>query len=178
MDKNLMRMLMTVGALRFADEPTDEAGTDSTPPEDAPKGDTDEPLGEGGVKALRSERKRAGEAEKRAQAAEARLKELADAEKSELERAQERARELEAKVQQYEGEKTRNDLRSRVLATKNVPSEWADFVTGDSEDEMNAAADRILRNLGVGDGPRMHPTKGTPGGSLEAGREAAKNFRP
>lgn len=83
----------------------------------------------------------------------------------------------EAKIKDYEDRERLRETRATVLSTKNVPSEWADFVTGSTEDEMNAAADRILKNLGGVEGPALHPTRGKSGGSLEAGREAAKNFR-
>lgn len=197
MDPKLLALLQLVGALQFATDPTDEGGggggsspTSSDDPAgtgDNPKSadadvepeDEDEPLGEPGIKALKSERIRAAQAKKRADAAEARLKEIEDAEKTELQRAQERVAELEKTTQAYEAEKTRTQLRASVLASKNVPSEWADFVTGDTEDEMNKAADRILANLSQADrGPALRPTSGNPGGSVEAGREAAKNFRP
>lgn len=186
MDRNLMNLLETVGALRYAETPegggaaTEGSGgaDDGTPPP-ADGAEDDEPLGEPGIKALKSERLRAEQAQKRAKAAEARLKEIEDAEKTELEKAQERIAELEKTNQAYEAEKTRAQMRASVLASKNVPSEWADFVTGDSEDEMNKAADRILANLSSADqGPVLRPTSGQPGGSVEAGREAAKSFRP
>lgn len=192
MGRTRMNFLNRTGALMSAIDPA-ESGGGSAPQStenpgddgDTPKSDDnaddddDEPLGEPGIKALKSERIRATQAKKRADAAEARLKEIEDAEKTELQRAQERIAELEKTTQAYEAEKTRSEQRASVLATKNVPSEWADFVTGDSEDEMNQAADRILANLSHADqGPALRPTSGNPGGSLEAGREAAKNFRP
>lgn len=187
MDRKLLNLLETVGALRYAETPegggaapagSDGADDDGNPPS-ADNAEDDEPLGENGLKALKSERFRAEQAQKRAKAAEARLKEIEDAEKTELQRAQERIAELEKTTQAYEAEKTRAQMRASVLASKNVPSEWADFVTGDSEDEMNKAADRILANLSSADqGPALRPTSGQPGGSVEAGREAAKSFRP
>lgn len=187
MDRNLMNLLETVGALRYAETPEGGGAApegsggvdgDGNPPS-ADEVEDDEPLGEPGIKALKSERLRAAQAKKRAEAAEARLKEIEDAEKTELERAQERIAELEKANQAYEAEKTRAQMRASVLASKNVPSEWADFVTGDSEDEMNQAADKILANLSRADqGPALRPTSGQPGGSIEAGREAAKSFRP
>lgn len=187
MDRNLMNLLETVGALRYAETPDGDGGgdpksSDGSDEEGNPPSaddDADEPLGEPGMKALKSERLRATQAKKRADALEARLKEIEDAEKTELQRAQERIAELEKTNQAYEAEKTRAQMRASVLASKNVPSEWADFVTGDSEDEMNQAADRILANLSSADqGPALRPTSGQPGGSVEAGREAAKSFRP
>ena len=185
MDPQLMNLLQIVGALAFADSPDDTGGSASAPADDAKDSDEngdddqDKPLGENGIKALKSERLRAAEAKKRADAAEARLKELEDAEKTELQRAQERVAELEKANQAYEDTKRRTELRASVLATKNVPSEWADFVTGDTEDEMNKAADRILANLSSADsGPVLRSTSGQPGGSVESGREAAKSFRP
>lgn len=179
-------LLNRAGVLMFAEEPSNgdgggeqEAGKpakESKPVEDDGE---DEPLGENGLKALKSERLRAAQEKKRADELAARLKEIDDAEKSELERAQERIAELEAATKAYEDAKRVGELRASVLASKNVPSEWADFVTGDSEDEMNKAADRILANLSkADDGLSLHGTRGVSGGSVEAGRESAKNFRP
>lgn len=185
---NRMNLLNQTGAVRFAEEPGQDGG--SSEPKSAEGADSngnpkpaddqdDEKLGEGGIKALRAERKSAADAKKRVEELEARLKEIDDADKSELQKAQERIAELEKTTQAYETEKKRTELRASVLATKNVPSEWADFVTGDTEDEMTKSADRILANLARADeGPDLHGTRGNPGGSLEAGREAAKNFRP
>ncbi|PMC76401.1 DUF4355 domain-containing protein [Brachybacterium sp. UMB0905] len=181
MDTGLLNFLQGTGALMFADTPDDGTGptSDDTPDTDKTPASDDEPLGEPGLKALRAERQRAAQMKKRAEDAEARLKDIEDAEKTELQRAQERIAELEQTTKAYEAEKTRAQLRASVLASKNVPSEWADFVTGDTEDEMNAVADRIIQNLNRdAQGPYLRPTSGTPGGSLEAGREAAKNFRP
>ena len=179
--------LNRVGALMFAEEPSSgDGGGEQKPADDGGEGQEkpdddgeDEPLGEGGLKALKAERKRAADEKRRADELAARLKEIDDAEKSELERAQERIAELEAATKAYEDAKRVGELRASVLAAKNVPSEWADFVTGDSEDEMNKAADRILANLAAADeGPSFHGTRGVTGGSVEAGREAAKSFRP
>ncbi|GAA1333901.1 hypothetical protein GCM10009592_28610 [Brachybacterium rhamnosum] len=181
MDRNLLNLLQTIGALRFVDSPDENGGGSDEPAGDdqGDDGDEDEPLGENGIKALKSERLRASQAKKRADAAEARLKEIEDAEKTELQRAQERISELEKANKDFEDAKRRTELRASVLAEKNVPSEWADFVTGDTEDEMTKAADRILANLSRADkGPSLRPTAGQTGGSLEAGREAAKSFRP
>lgn len=181
MDPKLMKMLMNAGMLASVEDPGSDGGGNVEAPQETHEEDPgeDEPLGEGGVKALRAERKRAADAEKRANAAEEQLREIADAEKTDLQRAQDRLAELEAQVKEYEGERARNAMRANVLATKNVPSEWADFVKGDTEDEMNAAADKILANLERGaTGPYLRPTSGQTGGSVEAGREAAKNFRP
>lgn len=180
MDRNLIDLLNTVGALAFIDTPDETGGGDGAADGDAEDGEEkDEPLGENGPKALKSERLRASQAKKRADELESRLKEIEDAEKSELQRAQERISELEKANKDFEDMKRRTELRASVLAEKNVPSEWADFVTGDTEDEMTKAADRILANLSKADkGPSLRPTTGQTGGSIEAGREAAKNFRP
>lgn len=182
-----MSFLHRTGAISCAEEPSNEGGGGTSEPQSAegredhgnPQSADDEPLGEPGLKALKAERKRAAEEKRRADILESKLQEIADAEKTELQKAQERIAELEKTNQAYEAAKARSELRATVLATKNVPSEWADFVTGDSEDEMNASADKILANLARADeGPGLTPTRGNPGGSLEAGREAAKNFRP
>lgn len=177
--------LNRAGVLAFVEEPGDQAGGGEPRSAEVPddKGvdpkSSDEQLGEGGLKALQAERKAAKDAVKRAEAAEARLKEIADAEKTEGERALERIAELEAENAKYKSEKARTEIRSRVLSEKNVPSEWADFVSGDSEDEIAKSADRILANLSKADlGPKLQGTSGSTGGSVEAGREAAKNYRP
>ena len=82
MDRNLMNLLETVGALRYAETPDAGGAAADGDGESGDAGDDDtddEPLGENGLKALKSERLRAAQAKKRADAAEARLKEIEDA---------------------------------------------------------------------------------------------------
>lgn len=186
MYKNRANLLQAVGALRLAESPD----VDGVGVEDGEKlevdeslegvsGDSqDEPLGEKGLRALQAERRRAAEEKRRADAAEAALKEIEDAKKSELELARERIAEFERKEREREAKEAQEKLRSSVMSSKNLPDEWAEFITGDTEDEMRRKADKIFDILTRNDtGIILHATSGKPGGSLEAGREAAKNFR-
>lgn len=125
------------------------------------------------------DRRQKAEAEKNELAE--RLKEIEDAKKTDLQKAVERAETAEAKLAEFERSQKLSNLRTKVAKEKHVPREWVDFLHGETEEEMNAAADRILANLGTGGGgqwPTLHAPRDRSHGSMEAGREAAKNFRP
>lgn len=77
------------------------------------------------------------EALKEYKAKAARLDELEESQKSEIEKAQERARKAEEALAAKDIEAT----KFRVAAAKNVP---ADLLTGSTEAEMVAAADRLI----------------------------------
>ena len=105
-----------------------------------------EPLGEGGLKALQAERDARKAAEKTFTDAQAAWdiekatfsKQLADATKE-----RDEAR-LEA-------------ARSSVFRTKNIPSELEEFITGATKDELAASADKALA--------AFHPASATPTGT-------------
>jgi hypothetical protein len=71
----------------------------------------------------------------------AKFDEIEENNKSELQKAQEKAAELEAKLTAFEQEKTTREMREKVAQEKGIP---ADLLTGNSEEDCNAQADKIL----------------------------------
>lgn len=122
----------------MADENATE-GTENTA-SDAAQSDSAQ-LGEGGLKALDAERKRATEAEKTAKALQAQLDALNDAKLTETQRLQKQLDELAANYAQAQKEAIRN----RVIASEGVPASLAGFLSGDDEDSLIASA-RALKS--------------------------------
>jgi len=119
-----------------ATDPAPAEPTDAEPPEKAEPQDG-KTFDEAYVKQLRSE---AAQYRTRAQEAEGKLSEREEADKSEVEKAQgkatkaeERAREAEAKLMRYE-----------VAKDKEVPAAAVDFLQGNTREELEASADRLL----------------------------------
>jgi hypothetical protein len=93
------------------------------------------------VRKLRSEN---AAARKRAQEAEARAKEFEDRDKTEQQKLAERAEAAEKAAQ----DSTAKLLRYEVAAEKNVPANLAKFLTGSTKEELEKAADELLKELG------------------------------
>ena len=89
------------------------------------------------VKSLRSE---SAANRKKAQEAIARIEELEARDQSELEKAQTKA----AKLEQAKVEAEAKLLRYEVAAEKDVPAEALDFLTGNTREELEAKADKLL----------------------------------
>lgn len=113
-----------------------ETVTPETPAVEVAK--TDEPLGAPGLAALKSEREAKAAAEKRAAAAEARIKAFEDAQKTEAEKQAERLAEFERENAELKSAKT----RAEVAAAKGVP---ANLLSGTSQAEFEAAADALIK---------------------------------
>ena len=71
----------------------------------------------------------------------AKFDEIEESQKTELQKAQEKAAELEAKLTAFEQEKTTREMREKVAQEKGIP---ADLLTENSEEDCNAQADKIL----------------------------------
>ena len=137
----------------------------------------DEKLGEGGIKALQSERARAEAAEKRAAAAEAKIQAAEDAKLSDIQKAQK-----ERDDQAAENAKLKaTNARLAALAEHPVPKDYQDLVTGTDEASYLASAKKIsdLYARAEGKAPKPDPVhkSGTRNGekpaegSLASGRE-------
>lgn len=119
-------------------------------------------LGDGGKKALEAERAARKAAEKSANDALARLKLIESAQLSDLERAQREATEAKDALATL----TRQALRDRVALTKGVPADLADFLSGDTEDEIAAKADVLLARLNAPTTPRPDLSQAAGGAPL------------
>lgn len=113
-------------------------------PVDAEGAKPDEPLGEPGLAALKSEREARSAAEKQAKEALAKVKDFEDAQKTESEKQTERITEIERENAELKSAKT----RAEVAATKQIPSELFAGPASDSPEDLAAFADVLIAYKG------------------------------
>lgn len=159
-----------------ADAAAAKATADAAAAEEAKK--ADEKLGEGGIKALQSERARADAAEKRAAAAEAKIHEAERAKLSDIDRANK-----DRDDQATENAKLKAaNARLAALAEHPVPEKYRHLVTGVDEATYLASAKEIsdLAALAEGKAPKPDRVPGSgsrsgennpAGGSVAIGRD-------
>lgn len=148
-------------------ETTAPAETATTPVPEAPEvAKTDEPLGEPGLAALKSERAARAAAEKAAADALAKVKAYEDAQKTESEKQAERLAEIERENAELKSAKT----RAEVAAAKGVP---AALLTGSTQEELEASADALIAFKGDQTQKLIVPNEGkSPGSSATSTAEA------
>lgn len=131
---------------------------------DTPDGDT--PLGPAGEKALAAMKERARVAEAAVKAAEAKITEFEDRDKSELEKATAAAARATAEAAEARSEL----LRQRVINETGLSADLAEFLPAGDEDTVRAAAEK-LKAATAGPArpgaPRPDPSQG--GGRAPAG---------
>lgn len=115
-----------------------ETVTPETPAVEAAK--VDEPLGEPGLAALKSEREARKAAEKATADALAKVKAFEDAQKSEAEKQAERLAELEAANAELKSAKTRADIAS----SKGLTTELIAGPASNSEEDLAKYADALI----------------------------------
>ncbi len=127
---------------------------------DGAQGSDDAALGEGGAKALATERAAARKANKELAAATARLQQLEDANKSDLQRATDRAEAAEGRAATAE----LRALKVEVAAAKGLPAGMAARLTGSTREELEADAGELAGLIkpaaGGGGGSRRDPDQG------------------
>ncbi|MFV8169835.1 hypothetical protein [Mycolicibacterium peregrinum] len=167
----------------------------------APEGDPnptptpDEPLGEGGKKALDAEREARKTAEAQAKDLQRQLDaanaQVAAAKKGDQPEWQQRFEELQetlkgeiearAKAEEAAQAATLAQLRTDRASDKGLPAVLAKKLTGTTAEEIDAEIDELLPHLGT-PGPKPNPQQGNPsqarGGSLAAGRERYAAAKP
>lgn len=131
----------------------------------------DEPLGEPGLAALKSERAARAAAEKAAADALAKVKAFEDAQKTEAEKQAERLAEFERENAELKSAKT----RAEVAAAKGVP---AALLSGSTQEELEASADALIAFKGEPQPQRLHvPNEGkTPTSHADDPAEFAKEL--
>lgn len=159
--------------------------------QDAPQGDpapqndpkADEPLGEGGIKALNAER----EARAAAEAAAKDLQKQIDVLNQRLSTTKDDSPEWEQKINalqtKLDGEieartkaekKAAEIERAQYGIDKGLPPALAKKLTGATPEELDAEIDELLPHIGSSGGPKPNPQQGNPsqgrGASLSAGR--------
>lgn len=111
-----------------------------------PQPDTgDEPLGEGGKKALEAERQTAKAAKARAAELEAKLKEYEGRDKTEEQKQAERLEELQRTAEASQ----RKALQYEVAAAKGIPLKLATRLRGDTEEDMSKDAEDLSALIGT-----------------------------
>lgn len=133
-------------ATATADPPAKTEPGDKTEPEGG-----DKPLGAAGEKALEAFKERAREAEAKIKELEplaAKAREAEEANKTELEKANGKAAQLDDQVKTLTGE----NLRLRVALEKKIPAELIDRLKGNSKEELEADAEELLKLVGGGNG--------------------------
>ena len=133
----------------------------------------EETLGDPGKKALAAERDARKAAERRFAEAEARLKEIEDANLSELQKAQRDAEEYRSKLASLQVE----NARSRIALEKGVPSDLIEFIVGEDEEQMAAKADLLMSRLNsTPSTPKPDFTQGASGAPAPATRPGVDTF--
>jgi hypothetical protein len=156
------------GAAAMADDdPTvDTSKTDTDPAADPSKTDTDpagagdDGLGDAGKRALAAEREAAKQAQKEAKEAQAKLKEREDADLSEAEKAKKEAKESQERADKAEAKL----MHTEVAEKKKLKPGMASRLAGDTKEELEKDADKLLKELG-GAGGGSNFDGGVKGGS-------------
>lgn len=130
------------------------------PAKDDGDDDDDDDLGDAGKSALDKERKARRDAERRARAAEAKVKAAEDADKS----AGERLTGVEADLAK---ERARND-RLQVALDKGLTAAQAKRLVGDTIEDLEADADEIIETFGA------KPSKGSDDDDENDGKDDAQ----
>jgi hypothetical protein len=139
--------------------------------ENKPQGDP-EALGDAGKQALVAERKRADDAEKALKAANLKLQQAEDADKTELEKAQSRIKELEAANATLASDLTDRDktiLRLNTGIDEGLPKNLIARLQGDDEESIKADA-ASLRELVPDNTPSPFPKADPSQGPKGAGK--------
>lgn len=134
-----------------ADSQPDDSGDTPGEPDEPQDSDTDPDPSAEASKWKSLARKHEAQAKKNADAAR-RLAEIEDANKSEIQKAADKAAEAEKRAEQAEAKA----LRFEVATDKGVPKHLHRFLTGTTQEELEEQADALLEavNDGNGDTPR------------------------
>jgi len=124
------------------------------PPKDDPDDDTPANVDPAVKGVLAKERKAAREALSRATAAEAKLQEIADKDKSEQQRLTDRAEKAERELEKA----NHAVLRTQVAAEAGLPAKMAARLQGGTKEEMQADAKDLLADIGASS--RRDPDQG------------------
>lgn len=142
----------------------------------------DEPLGEGGLKALHAERDARAKAEKTAADLQAQIDAIETEKLSDLEKAQKQAESAAAKAAELEAEVAARDLqimRQSIGAELGLPSELVARMQGATEEELREDAKKLaafVPDNSPSPFPKADPSQGvqgTPSGGTTADRFAA-----
>lgn len=140
------------------DATQDEPAAEGSPVAEVPHEDAPAELGDPGKKALSAEREARKQAERELAAATARLKEIEDANLSDMERAQVEAQEAKAEAAKAHAELA----RFRVAAAHGITDQddISLFLTGDDEETLTRQAQRLAERASAPTTPKPDRTQG------------------
>lgn len=129
----------------------DDEGKDEGDNDEGNDGDSDD-LGDAGLKALERERKARRSADAKAKKLEARLQELEDKDKGEVDKLRERNAQLEKDLD----EAMLATTKLEVAAERGVKARW---LSGSTREELEAAADEYLEDHPPAESAKPPPSK-------------------
>lgn len=173
-DDQAQQMLAVAATQTPADQA--EATDTTTPDKPGPVTADEDKLGDNGKRALTSERKARREAEKAVNDLRAKLQQFEDAEKTELQKAQDAAKRFEAELTA-----TRvANARLMAAAVHNLPADLIDLLGDGTDDEIDARAKLLAEKLAAvapassaTEEPRPAPAPTRPVESLTPGARPA-----
>lgn len=140
---------------------SEEATNETTPGQQAAEQVVEpvDQLGEGGKRAIQSEREARRKAEDAAKALQAKLDEIEQANMSELERAKKQAETAEAELNALR----LDSLRKQVALEKGLPAALLDRLRGESAEDIAADADALMALVNAPRSPMPDPSQGSRG---------------
>jgi len=149
--------------------PVISGGQEGDPPKDPPTDPPADPdaLGDAGKRALEAERQKARDEKKRADDLAAKLAEIENAGKSELQRLQEQAEQATKRAEAAEA----SALRHEIAAAKGLTPAQAKRLVGATREELEADADEILEAFMPSEVPPSAPPSARPSPVLKGGTD-------
>ena len=138
-------------------EPPQSEPPQSEPPQSDPQANTggegDEKLGEHGLTALKNERRANKSLREQLAAANARIKEFEDRDKTDAEKASERI----ASLEKSNTSNAAKALRYEVAVDKQLPKALAERLQGSTREELESDADSLLKLVSVQNNTNVKP---------------------
>lgn len=153
----------------MADDPKPDPANPDPEPEPKPGDPPDPDPDAGAKKALEAERKAAREAARQVKDLQAKLKEFEDRDKSDAEKAAEKLSQAEKRAEEAEAKA----LRLQVASDKGLSSKQLKYLTGTSQEELEANADQILEDFPEKEQPKPPPSR-RPSADLGGGTDPTK----
>lgn len=137
------QQMLAVAATQTTADPADNKDTNASSTQTDSANTDDDKLGDNGKRALTSERRARREAEKQLNEIRTELAQYRDAEKTELQRAQEAAKRFESELS------TTRVANARLMAAAvhNLPPDLIDLLGDGTEDEIDARAKLLAEKL-------------------------------
>lgn len=149
--------LIRIRTIETGSEPGGGEPPQSEPPQSDPQANTggegDEKLGEHGLTALKNERRANKSLREQLAAANARIKEFEDRDKTDAEKASERI----ASLEKSNTSNAAKALRYEVAVDKQLPKVLAERLQGSTREELESDADSLLKLVSVQNNTNVKP---------------------